>query len=167
MKKIGLISDTHGFFDPKVKNHFAEVDEIWHAGDIGEQSVLQKLQDLKPVKVVFGNIETPEMQRELPEIYIESIEGLKFLMIHIAGRPGRYAKGLTSLLKKEKPDVLICGHSHILRVERDPKHELIYINPGAAGQHGFHRKRTLIRFEIGGGQLKNMEVIELGTRGRA
>lgn len=167
MKKIGLISDTHGFFDPKVKNHFAEVDEIWHAGDIGEQSVLQKLQDLKPVKVVFGNIETPEMQRELPEIYIESIEGLKFLMIHIAGRPGRYAKGLTSLLKKEKPDVLICGHSHILRVERDPKHELIYINPGAAGQHGFHRKRTLIRFEIGGGQLNNMEVIELGTRGRA
>ena len=167
MKKIGLISDTHGFFDPKVKNHFAEVDEIWHAGDIGEQSVLQKLQDLKPVKVVFGNIETPEMQRELPEIYIESIEGLKFLMIHIAGRPGRYAKGLTSLLKKEKPDVLICGHSHILRVERDPKHELIYINPGAAGQHGFHRKRTLIRFEIGGGQLKNMEVIELGTRERA
>ena len=127
----------------------------------------QKLQDLKPVKVVFGNIETPEMQRELPEIYIESIEGLKFLMIHIAGRPGRYAKGLTSLLKKEKPDVLICGHSHILRVERDPKHELIYINPGAAGQHGFHRKRTLIRFEIGGGQLNNMEVIELGTRGRA
>ena len=167
MKKIGLISDTHGFFDPKVKNHFAEVDEIWHSGDIGEQSVLQKLQDLKPVKVVFGNIETPEMQRELPEIYIESIEGLKFLMIHIAGRPGRYAKGLTSLLKKEKPDVLICGHSHILRVERDPKHELIYINPGAAGQHGFHRKRTLIRFEIGGGQLNNMEVIELGTRGRA
>jgi len=167
MIKIGLISDTHGFLDPKVEKHFSEVDEIWHAGDIGENEVLGKLQKLKTTKAVFGNIETVEMQRNLPEVHTEEIQGLKIMMIHIAGKPGRYAKGINDLLRKHQPDVLICGHSHILRVERDPKHKLIFINPGAAGQQGFHKKRTIMRFAIDQGKLKNMEVIELGTRGKA
>ena len=167
MVRIGLISDTHGFFDSKVEKHFNEVDQIWHAGDIGENAVLEKLQAFKSTRAVFGNIETQKMQESLPEIHIEEIEGIKMMMIHIAGRPGRYSKGITTLLKEHQPKVLICGHSHILRVERDPKFDLIYINPGAAGQQGFHKKRTLLRFSIDNGVLKHMEVIELGIRGKA
>lgn len=167
MIRIGLISDTHGFFDLKVEKHFNEVDQIWHAGDIGENAVLEKLQAFKPTRAVFGNIETQKMQQSLPEIHIEEIEGVKLMMIHIAGRPGRYSKGITTLLKEHQPNVLICGHSHILRVESDPKFDLIYINPGAAGQQGFHKKRTLLRFSIDNGVLKHMEVIELGIRGKA
>lgn len=167
MRKIGLISDTHGHLDPAVFKHFELIDEIWHAGDIGESNVLEDLNSFKPTKAVFGNIDILEYQRELPEILIEEIEGLKVMMIHIAGKPPRYAKGIKAKLKQYQPDVLICGHSHILKVERDPAIPLIYINPGAAGQQGFHKKRTIMRFDIEEGQLKNMEVIELGSRGRA
>jgi len=167
MFKLGLISDTHGFLDPKVAKHFSDVDEIWHAGDIGESGVLEKLQSFKPIKVVYGNIETQERQQALPEVIVENVEELKFMMIHIAGQPGRYAKGINQLIKTHQPDVLICGHSHILRVERDQKHQLMYINPGAAGQQGFHKTRTLLRFKIEGARLLDMEVIELGSRGRA
>lgn len=167
MLKIGLIADTHGFFDPKLKKHFEEVDEIWHAGDIGEMVVLEKLQSMKPVEVVHGNIETPQIQRSLPEVIVASKEGLKLMMIHIAGRPGRYAKGIDSLLKKHQPDLLICGHSHILRVERDPRYNMIYLNPGAAGQQGFHKKRTILLFTIDSGKLKDMKAVELGVRGKA
>jgi putative phosphoesterase len=166
MISIGLISDTHGFLDQNVYKHFDIVDEIWHAGDIGENSVLEDLSTFKPCKAVFGNIDTIEMQRSLPEVLIETIEGVKIMMIHIAGRPGRYAKGVSALIQQHQPHLLICGHSHILRVERDAKHNVLYINPGAAGQHGFHQKRTLIRFTIDQGKVNNMEVIELGRRGR-
>ncbi len=167
MVKIGLISDTHGFLDPLVFKYFENVDQIWHAGDIGTHQLLKELESFKPTKSVFGNIDDGAMQRDLPEVYTEEIEGLKLLMIHIAGKPPRYAKGIKSLINEHCPDVLICGHSHILKVERDPQSNLIFINPGAAGQQGFHKKRTLIRFSIDEGQLKNMEVIELGLRGRA
>jgi putative phosphoesterase len=127
---------------------------------------LEDLSTFKPCKAVFGNIDTIEMQRSLPEVLIETIEGVKIMMIHIAGRPGRYAKGVSALIQQHQPHLLICGHSHILRVERDAKHNVLYINPGAAGQHGFHQKRTLIRFIIDQGKVNNMEVIELGRRGR-
>lgn len=167
MRKIGLISDTHGFLDQNVFKHFDAVDEVWHAGDIGEGYVIEQLKSHNTLKVVYGNIETPAMQKNLPEYIIEQVDELKFMMIHIAGRPGRYAKGISTLLKKHQPDVLICGHSHILRVERDPKYGLIYINPGAAGHQGFHKKRTILRFGVLKDQLVEMEVIELGLRGRA
>jgi len=167
MISIGLISDTHGFLDQNVFKHFDIVDEIWHAGDIGENGVLDNLSAFKPCKAVFGNIDTIEMQRSLPEVLVETIEGVKIMMIHIAGRPGRYAKGISALIKQHQPHLLICGHSHILRVERDAKHNLLYINPGAAGQHGFHQKRTLIRFRLDQTKIENMEVIDLGRRGKA
>lgn len=167
MLKLGLLSDTHGFLDERIEKYFDGVDEIWHAGDIGENGVLEKLQSFKPIKAVFGNIETPVRQRSLPEFIIETIEGVQLLMIHIAGRPGNYARGIDQLLRTHQPDVLICGHSHILRVERDPKYNLLYINPGAAGHHGFHKKRTLLRFSVKDSKLQDMEVIELGSRGRA
>ena len=167
MTKIGLISDTHGYLDPSVFKYFDQVDEIWHAGDIGESGVLDQLKAHKTTKAVFGNIDTPQYQRDLPEVLIEDINGLKIMMIHIAGKPPRYAKGIKGLLKEHQPQVLICGHSHILKVERDPAIPLIYINPGAAGQQGFHKKRTIMRFAIEEGQLKNMEVIQLGSRGKA
>lgn len=167
MTRIGLISDTHGYMDEKIEQHLGATDEIWHAGDIGENNVLERLRSIKPTFAVFGNIETPTKQKELPETILREVDGLKFMMIHIAGKPGRYAKGISSLLKTNQPDVLICGHSHILKVERDTKHNLIFINPGAAGQQGFHKKSTLLRFSVVKGSLKNMEVIELGLRGRA
>lgn len=166
MTRIGLISDTHGYLDPAVFKYFEDMDEIWHAGDIGHGQVLDQLGQFKPTKAVFGNIDTPEFQCKLPEVHIEIIDGLKVLMIHIAGQPPRYAKGIKRLLKKHSPDVLICGHSHILKVARDPEANLIYINPGAAGKQGFHKKRTLIRCAIQEGRLQEMEVIELGLRGK-
>lgn len=167
MTKIGLISDTHSHLDKSVFKYFEQVDEIWHAGDIGEQTVLQQLSAFKTTKAVYGNIDDQYLQRTLPEVYTEEVDGLKLLMIHIAGKPPYYAKGIKALLTKHQPDLLICGHSHILKVERDPKADLIYINPGAAGQQGFHKKRTIMRFDIDKGHIKNMEVIELGTRGKA
>jgi putative phosphoesterase len=165
--KIGLISDTHGYLDPRIYQYFEHVDEIWHAGDIGNIELLQELQDFKNTKSVYGNIDDLRLQQLLPEVYVEDIEGLKMMMIHIAGQPPRYAKGIKALLKEHQPDVLICGHSHILKIQRDSQANLIYINPGAAGKQGFHKKRTLIRCSIQAGRLQEMEVIELGLRGKA
>ncbi len=163
--RIGLISDTHSYMDDKILAYLSEVDEIWHAGDIGNQEVIAALEKLAPVKVVYGNVDGGKL-RYYPEVLTFEAGGLKVLMVHIAGPIGRYNPTLRALLKAEKPQILVCGHSHILKVQKDAAFEnLLYINPGAAGIHGFHKMRTIIRMEILEGKITKMEVVELGKRG--
>ena len=164
--RIGLISDTHSYLDPKVYDYFDKVDEIWHAGDIGDHSVINSLAEFKPVKAVFGNIDDQAAQAKYPEKLVFEMEGVKVYMIHIGGTPPRYAKGVKADLKVEKPDLFICGHSHILKVMPDKALGLLYMNPGAAGRQGFHRMRTLLRFDLHNGKIENLEAIELGKRGQ-
>ena len=164
--KIGLISDTHGWLDPKVLEHFSDCDEIWHAGDIGSLDLVKTLEAYRPFRAVFGNIDDKEMQSRFPEDLIFECEGFTVWMTHIGGAPPRYNPRVKKMLKSAIPDIFICGHSHILRVAKDPSLDgMLYINPGAAGNHGFHHMRTIIRMEIAAKQLKNMEVVELGRRG--
>jgi putative phosphoesterase len=164
--KIGLISDTHSYLDPKVLEYFQSVDEIWHAGDIGEVSVTQQLQQLKPLRAVYGNVDDKNLQALYPEDLWFDCEGLRIWMTHIAGAPPNYNPRTKKIFKEKSADVLICGHSHILKVIKDPKYNLLYVNPGAAGNHGFHHIKTIMRFEILNKEIKNMEVIELGKRGQ-
>lgn len=167
MKRIGLISDTHSYLDESVFKHFENCDEIWHAGDIGDPNVLDRLEAFKPTVSVFGNIDDQQIRLRAPEKQIVEIEGVKVYMIHIGGTPPRYAKDVLGDLRAEKPDLFICGHSHILKVMPDKNlGGMIYMNPGAAGHHGFHRVRTLLRFELADGKIQNLEAIELGKRGR-
>ncbi|WP_422003751.1 metallophosphoesterase family protein [Roseivirga pacifica] len=167
MIKIGLISDTHSFLDKKVLEYFDSCDEIWHAGDIGNHEVLDELEAFKPTRSVFGNIDDKTIQSRTIEDLVFEVEGVKVFITHIGGKPPRYAKGITTKLKQHKPNLFICGHSHILRVMPDKERNLIYMNPGAAGHHGFHHVRTLLRFDINNGKIENLEAIELGKRGRA
>lgn len=165
--KIGLISDTHSYLDEQVFKYFKDCDEIWHAGDIGQLEVALKLESFKPFKAVWGNIDGGEIRSRYPEHQIFNCEGMKVWMTHIGGKPPAYAKGIKTGLKEIQPALFICGHSHILRVMTDQKAgNLLYLNPGAAGIHGFHKIRTLLRFEITEGKIKNMEAIELGKRGK-
>lgn len=160
--KIGLLSDTHGYLDLKVYEYFAACDEIWHAGDIGP-NVLEKLVAFKPTRAVYGNIDGQDIRVVCPEHLKFKCEGLKIWMTHIGGTPPRYNQQVRSKFINP-PDVFICGHSHILKIMRDPKHGLLFINPGAAGVHGFHHIKTLVRFEIIDKEIKDMQVIELGKR---
>lgn len=163
--RIGVLSDTHGYLDDRVYHHFENCDEIWHAGDIGSMDILEKLRNFKPLKAVFGNIDDPLIRLECPEELFFVMEGLKIFIIHIGGTPGRYVKGLSKKLCALKPDLFICGHSHILKIMRDPKHNnLLFLNPGAAGIQGFHKIRTLVRFDIIKSTITNLQVIELGKR---
>lgn len=164
MIKIGLLSDTHGYLDPALQKFFDHCDEIWHAGDVGDVELIHTLEKWKPLRVVFGNIDGREIRLESHSDLLLDIEGLKVWMTHIAGRPGNYAKGITDLLKIHKPGLLICGHSHLLLVKSDPRYKLLYMNPGAAGKHGFHKVRTALRFEIAEGKARNLELIELEPR---
>ncbi len=164
--KIGLISDTHGWLDPQVFNYFESCDEIWHAGDIGDLEVMQQLEAHKPVKAVYGNIDGKEIKSKYPKNQIFTCEGMRVWITHIAGRPPRYTPEILASLQQNTPDILICGHSHILQVMHDKQHPpLLYINPGAAGQHGIHHVRTILRFDIQGAKIIHMEAIELGLRG--
>jgi phosphoesterase, MJ0936 family len=164
---IGLLSDTHSDLDPKVLEYFADVDEIWHAGDIGDPHLLETLQKTKPLRAVFGNIDEQNLQHALPEDLWFELEGLTFWMTHIGGAPPNYNPRVKKILKDRVPDVFICGHSHILRVKKDPAFSnMLYINPGAAGNHGFHAMKTIIRFEVTNKAIQKMEVIELGKRGQ-
>jgi putative phosphoesterase len=164
MIRIGLLSDTHGYLDPSLKTFFAECNEIWHAGDIGNIGLLDELKTWKPVRAVYGNIDGGILRVECPAELLLDIEGLRIWMTHIAGRPGKYARGIDELILKNKPNLLICGHSHILQVKRDEKYGLLYMNPGAAGVHGFHKVRTAMRFAIKGGKPCDLDVVELGDR---
>lgn len=165
--KIGLISDTHGFWDDNILQYFKDCDEIWHAGDVGETGqIIENLNKIAPTLVVYGNIDTPEFQRTYPENLFIEREGVKIFMTHIGGKPPSYNPRVRKLIESEKPNVFICGHSHILRAMPDPKHgNLLYLNPGAAGNQGFHKIRTMMRFEINKGKVEKLEVIELGKRG--
>lgn len=164
--KIGLLSDTHSFLDAKIFQYFHQVDEIWHAGDIGDADVLKKLEDFKTTRAVFGNIDDQEMQNVIPEDLVFELEGVKIFITHIAGKPPGYNKRVKQLIKEHQPDLLICGHSHILKVEYDKANQLLFVNPGACGRHGFHRIRTVLRFELNQSKIEKMEVVELGLRGR-
>jgi putative phosphoesterase len=164
--KIGLLSDTHGFLDPKIFDHFVACDEVWHAGDIGDMRIVDKLTAFRPFRAVFGNIDDSEIQARFNEDLFFECEGVSIWMTHIGGSPPRYNPRVNKILRFRRPDVFICGHSHILRIAKDPAHAaMLYINPGAAGNHGLHHTKTLVRFEISAGLVKDMEVIELGKRG--
>ncbi len=164
--KIGLLSDTHGYLDPLVFKHFSGCDELWHAGDIGTLELALELEKFKPLKAVFGNIDDKTIQHRYPEDLWFTCEGLSVWMTHIGGAPPDYTPRVKKLLREKIPDIFICGHSHILRIKRDSGYNnMLYINPGAAGNQGLHYKKTIVRFEISGKEIKNMEVIELGKRG--
>jgi hypothetical protein len=164
--KIGLISDTHGYYDPQIEKYFSSCDEIWHAGDIGEGTIIGQLQQIAPTLAVFGNIDTIACQELYPEDLHFEREGFQILMSHIGGKPPSYNPRIRKIIKAKAPDIFICGHSHILRVIKDPKIDnLLYLNPGAAGRQGFHQMRTLLRFELNNKKISSMEVIELGKRG--
>lgn len=162
--KIGLISDTHGYLDESVFTHFNSCDQVWHLGDVGTPDVLDRLEEKFVIRAVYGNIDGHEIRVRTKEELCFELEGKRFLLCHIAGRPGRYNSKVKALIQQHSPEVLICGHSHILRVEQDKTNQLLFINPGAAGKHGFHKKKTLIRFDIDQGRMFNMEVIDLGNR---
>jgi putative phosphoesterase len=164
--KIGLLSDTHSYLDENVFKHFDSCDEIWHAGDIGGVTLANDLEKFKPLRAVYGNIDEKDLQIRFPEDLFFMCEGLSVWMTHIGGAPTRYTPRVKKLLTDKIPDIFICGHSHILRVRRDPKYgNMLYINPGAAGNQGFHHIKTIMRIDIIGKEIKNMEVIELGKRG--
>ena len=164
MKRIGLISDTHGYLDPKVEKYFSECDEIWHLGDVGNIDVIRKLTQIKPVRGVYGNIDGQEIRKIFPEELKFKCEEVKVWMVHIGGYPNRYAKNIKKRIEFSSPDLFISGHSHILKVIYDKKLKLLHINPGAAGKSGFHKVKTLVRFTIDKKEIKNLEVIELGPK---
>jgi uncharacterized protein len=164
--KIGLLSDTHGYLDPRVKDWVSDCDEIWHAGDIGSIGVAEEMTSWgKQTRIVFGNIDDPDIRQRFPEDLWFTCEGMKVWITHIAGSPPRYNARVRHLLQHEKPGILVCGHSHILKVIHDKTFPVLYLNPGAAGNHGFHSIRTMLRFEINGSKAERMEVIEMGKRG--
>ena len=166
MTKILLLSDTHSYIDDRILKYATEADEIWHAGDIGEIKVADELQAIKPLRAVYGNIDDAEVRGEFPLNNIFIVDGVKVVMTHIGGYPGRYNARVKELLIHEKPKLYICGHSHILKVMHDKKLNLLHMNPGAAGIHGFHQVRTMLRFTLDNGKIDNLEVIELGKRGQ-
>lgn len=164
MVKIGLLSDTHGDLDPKIFHYFKDVDEIWHAGDIGTLEVIDKLREFKPLRLVYGNIDGSEIRLEAPLVNRFKIENIDVMMTHIAGKPGKYAKPAYEELLKNPPKLFICGHSHILMVKNDPNFNMLWMNPGACGNKGFHQVKTLLRFKITGERIHDLEVVELGKR---
>jgi len=164
--RIGLLSDTHGIVDDAVFTYFAECDEVWHAGDFGDIAVLRALDNRKPVRGVYGNVDDDLVRAEVPLDLEWDCEGVRVYMTHIGGRPGCYDPRVKTELLRRKPGLFICGHSHVLQVMRDQTLELLYMNPGAAGRQGWHVVRTMLRFSVSGGRISAMEAIELGPRGQ-
>ena len=162
MKYIGLISDTHGVFDQPFKEFFAPVDEIWHAGDFGGgMELAQQIAQFKPLRGVAGNCDNYNLRYTYPLHTFFDCEGMKVLMMHIGGYPGRYDMKARELLDRYHPDMFVCGHSHILKVVGDPQRNMLVVNPGAAGHQGFHVVRTALRFKIHEGRFLDMEVFKL------
>lgn len=159
MRRIGVLSDTHGVVPKQVYSFFDGCDELWHAGDCGSD-VLRQLREFKPVRAVFGNIDGAVLRYELTERCLFDCEGLKVLMTHIGGWPGHYPQSIRELLKATRPDIFVCGHSHILRVMYDKEQELLLINPGAAGNQGLHKVSTLVRFVVEERQPRQLEICE-------
>jgi len=166
LKSITLISDTHSHLDEGILKHCKDADEIWHGGDLGDHSLIEQLSNFKgELRGVYGNIDTAEVRYDWPLNQIFECEGLKVLITHIGGYPGKYTKRVHELLNKEKPNLYICGHSHICKVVPDRELDLLHMNPGACGHHGFHGMRTILKFEIDKAEIKNLNVVELGIRG--
>lgn len=164
MTRIGLLSDTHSYLDEKMLHHFAQVDEIWHAGDVGNKEVYEKLQNLKPVKGVYGNIDDASIQQFFPRVLQFTCEEVRVLITHIGGYPPKYNADSLPLIQSYRPNLFITGHSHILKIMYDHQLQVLHMNPGAAGTHGWHQKRTIVRFNIHGNNIQDCEVIELGPR---
>jgi uncharacterized protein len=164
MTKILLLSDTHSHIDEKVLKYVNEADEVWHAGDIGDLSVTDKIKTIKPLRAVFGNIDDGKARMEFPLHNRFMCERVSVLITHIGGYPGKYNPAIKHELIENPPKLFICGHSHILKVMFDKKLDLLHMNPGAAGISGFHQIRTMLRFVIDGEKIKDLEIIELGKK---
>lgn len=160
MKKILLISDTHGYIDDRIIQYAKQSDETWHAGDIGELKVTDELKKVTTLRAVHGNIDNNKIRAEYPENLRFQIEEMKIWITHIGGYPNKYNQRIRQEINSNPPDIFICGHSHILKIINDKKLDLLHINPGAIGKHGFHHVRTMIRFEIMKSKIQNLEVIE-------
>jgi putative phosphoesterase len=164
LKKILLLSDTHSHIDDRILSYAAQADEIWHAGDIGDLSVTDTLKKIKPLRAVYGNIDNDKARLEFPLNNRFICEGVDVWITHIGGYPGKYSQAIRQEIAMNPPKLFICGHSHILKVMFDKKLGLLHMNPGAAGISGFHQVRTMLRFEIDGGNIKNLEIIEMGEK---
>jgi putative phosphoesterase len=164
MKKIVLLSDTHSFVDEQILKYVRQADEVWHAGDIGAIAVADTLQKETPLRAVYGNIDDKNVRAEHPLDAKFICEGISVWMTHIGGYPNKYNQRIREEIRQNPPKLFISGHSHILKVQFDQKLNLLHMNPGAAGKHGFHKVRTLLRFELNNGEIKNLEVVELETR---
>ncbi len=165
MKKILLLSDTHSYIDAQIVKFVKQADEVWHVGDIGNLDVTDTLQKLKPLRAVYGNIDDANARLEFPLDNKFTIENVSVWMTHIGGYPNRYNIRIKEEIKKKSPTLFISGHSHILKVQFDKKLNLLHLNPGAAGNHGFHKVRTMLRFVIDNDKIKDLEIIELAIRG--
>ncbi len=164
MKKILLLSDTHSYIDAQILNFGRQADEIWHAGDIGDLKVTDSIKELKPLRAVYGNIDDANARLEFPLDNKFTVENVSVWMTHIGGYPNKYNARIRDELRKTPPTIFISGHSHILKVQFDKKLNILHLNPGAAGNHGFHKVRTMLRFVIDKEKIKNMEIIELEVR---
>ncbi len=165
MKKILLLSDTHSYIDDTILKYVRQADEVWHAGDIGNLAVTDAIKKEKPLRAVYGNIDDDKARMEFPLNNRFFCEGVEVWITHIGGYPGKYSPAIREEIYSNPPKLFICGHSHILKVQFDKKLNLLHMNPGAAGTHGFHQMRTMLRFEISGDKIQNLEVIEIGKRG--
>ncbi len=159
--KIGLLSDTHGWLDPKIVEFFKDCDEVWHCGDIGDVAVTDELSKRFTLRAVYGNIDGELLRRMFPERQLFNCEGVKVLMTHIGGYPGHYERKAAEIMYQERPKLFLCGHSHIAKVKYDKNLDCLHINPGAAGKFGFHTVRTAVRFVIASGNISDLELIEL------
>ena len=164
MTKILLLSDTHSFIDDQILKYVKQADEVWHAGDIGDLKVTDTIKNLKPLRAVFGNIDDATARLEFPLHNRFLCEQVDVWITHIGGYPGKYNINIREEIKMNPPKIFIAGHSHILKVQYDKKLQCLHLNPGACGKHGFHKVRTMLRFEIDGSAIKNMEIIELEQR---
>ena len=164
MTKILLLSDTHSFIDDQILKYVHQADEVWHAGDIGDLKVTDSIKKLKPLRAVYGNIDDAVARLEFPLHNKFTCENVTVWITHIGGYPGKYNINIREELTKNPPKIFIVGHSHILKVQYDKKLQCLHLNPGAVGKHGFHKVRTMLRFEIDGSDIKNMEIIELEQR---
>ncbi|RMZ51635.1 metallophosphoesterase [Flavobacteriaceae bacterium PRS1] len=161
MKKILLLSDTHNYIDEKILKYVKQADEVWHAGDIGDLKVTDAIKKLKPLRAVYGNIDDAKARLEFPEHNRFKCQDVNVWITHIGGYPNRYDIRVRENIKQNPPDLFICGHSHILKVMSDKKLNLLHMNPGAIGKYGIHNVRTMLRFEIDGNKIQNLEVIEI------
>lgn len=164
MKNILLISDTHSYLDKALLKHIEAADEVWHAGDIGSLAVTDEIKKVKTLRAVFGNIDDADARKEFPKNLIFSCEEVKVFITHICGQPTNYLKEVKDILLAEKPKLFICGHSHILKVMYQAQYEVLHMNPGACGVHGFHQVKTVLRFVIDKSEIKDLAIIELGNR---